>query len=84
MFLGSGHETTSSSWVLLLTELIFLLAVQGTTLMTNALPLSFILALLVFLAGDFYMLALYRTQHLFDLAHSCLDILTFPDPLGCL
>lgn len=52
--LGSGQETTSS-WVLLLTELVFRLAVLGTTLVTNVLPLSFILALLVFLAGDFYM-----------------------------
>lgn len=52
--LDSGQETTSS-WVLLLTELVFRLAVLGTTLVTNVLPLSFILALLVFLAGDFYM-----------------------------
>lgn len=53
--LGPGQEATSS-WVLLLTELVFRLAVLGTTLVTNVLPLSFILALLVFLAGDFYML----------------------------
>lgn len=52
--LGPGQEMTAS-WVLLLTELVFRLAVLGTTLMTNVLPLSFILALLVFLAGDFYM-----------------------------
>lgn len=52
--LGPGQETTSS-WVLLLTELVFRLTVLGTTRMTNVLPLSFILVLLVFLAGDFYM-----------------------------
>lgn len=56
--LGPGQKM-SSSWVLLLTELIILLAVLGTKpglahSTANVLPLSFILALLDFLAGDFY------------------------------
>ena len=58
--LGPGQEKMSSSWLLLLTELIFLLVVLGTKpgpggLVAKVPPLRLILALLVFLAGDVYM-----------------------------